>query len=161
MDSRMDDPTYCPLEVLVKPERLAEFRRDIYDNCSDEWIPDYTRHFLCRSCCAQHNKHDQKTPLLFKLEAYEKCMTALSSKTYAMVQTDGKEKVASKGIQKKALLFKLGDAVNEAMEGCLQQGVDTQITNTSFRLHKGSIHTVQQSKSAFKSMSKDRYRLMG
>ena len=35
------------------------------------------------------------------------------------------------------------------MEGCLQQGVDTQITNTSFRLHKGSIHTVQQSKSAF------------
>ena len=102
--ARMDDPTYCPLEVLVKPERLAEFRRDIYDNCSDEWIPDYTRHFLCRSCCAQHNKHDQKTPLLFKLEAYGKSMTALSSKTYAMVQTDGKEKVASKGIQKKAFV---------------------------------------------------------
>ena len=76
-------------------------------------------------------------------------MTALCSKTYAMVQSDGKEKVASKGIQKKALLHLLGDAVNESMSRRLHEGEDTVVENTSFRLHKGEIHTVKQKKSAF------------
>ena len=79
---------------------------------------------------------------------YGKHMTTLCSKTYAMVQSDGSEKVASKGVQKKALLHILGDAVNEAMGQCLHEGQDTLIENTSFRLHKGEIHTVKQ-KSAF------------
>ena len=146
---QMDDPTYCPLAPLVRAERQAEFEECVYHNCDDNWVPDYSRHFLCRGCCAGHNKHDQKTPLLFKLEAYGKHMTALCSKTYAMVQSDGKEKVASKAIQKKALLYKLGDAVNDAMDQCLHQGEDTLVENTTFRIHKGEIHTVKQNKSAF------------
>ena len=76
-------------------------------------------------------------------------MTALSSKTYAMVQSNGTEKVASKGVQKKALLHVLGDAVNESMDQCLHEGQDTIIENTSFRLYKGEIHTMKQKKSAF------------
>ena len=76
-------------------------------------------------------------------------MTALCSKTYAMVQSDGTEKVASKGVQKKVLLHLLGDAVNESMDKCLHEGQDTLTENTSFRLHKGAIHTMKQKKSAF------------
>ena len=145
---RMDDPTYCPLRPLVREHCLAEFDACLYNHCYDDWVPDYSRDFLCRCCCARHNKHDQKTPLLFKLEAYGKDMTALCSKTYAMVQSDGTEKVASKGVQKKALLHVLGDAVNESMDRCLHEGQDTIIENTSFRLHKGEIHTMKQKKSA-------------
>ena len=146
---RMDDPTYCPLRSLVREDRLAEFDEHLYGNCRDDWQPDYSSDFLCRCCCAQHNKFDQKTPLLFKLEAYGKNMTELCSKTYAMVQSDGTEKVASKGVQKKALLHLLGDAVNESMSRCLHEGEDTMVENTSFRLHKGEIHTMKQKKSAF------------
>ena len=146
---RMNDPTYCPLLALVKPEKWQEFCEGIYQHCDDQWKPDYSRHFLCRGCCEKHNKHDQKTPLLFKLEAYGKYMTAMCSKTYAMVQSDGKEKLASKGIQKKALMHVLGDGVNEAMDKCLHEGVDTQIENITFRLHQGRMHTVKQRKSAF------------
>ena len=85
----------------MREHRLAKFDECIFNNCQDNWVPDYNIDFLCRCCCARHKKHDQKTPLLFKLEAYGKNMTALCSKTYAMVQADGSEKVASKGYKRK------------------------------------------------------------
>ena len=59
---RMDDPTYCPLRPLVREERLQEFEKHVFGNCRDDWVPDYSADFLCRCCCARHNKYDQKTP---------------------------------------------------------------------------------------------------
>ena len=73
---------------------------------------------------------------------------ALFSKIYALSQPDGTEKLASKGFQKKALLYNLGNAVNESISVCLHEGQETMVQNTSFRLHLSHMHTVLQKKSA-------------
>ena len=90
-----NDIWYCPLESLVMPEKLNSFREGIYGHCYDGWQPDYNMHFLNRCCCKKHAQHDQKTPGLFKLEAYGKSMIALCSKTYALELMDGGDKLAT------------------------------------------------------------------
>ena len=101
------------------PEKLNSFREVIYGHCYDGWQPDYNIHFLTRCCCKKHAQHDQKTPGLFKLEAYGKSMVALCSKTYALELMDGGDKLATKGVQKNSLLHTLaGASVCESMAKC-------------------------------------------
>jgi hypothetical protein len=101
-----DDLDYHPFTTKIRPHLMEQWRALIWsqtDCCYDEWVPDYTRHFEPRRCCVDHNKHDQKTPFLFKLEAWGNKMTALSSKTYSLVEDGVGTKFATKGIQKRAI----------------------------------------------------------
>ena len=150
LDRLKNDICYCPLESLVMPEKLNSFREGIYGHCYDGWQPDYNIHFLTRCCCKKHAQHNQKTPGLFKLEAYGKSMVALCSKIYALELMDGGDKLATKGVQKKALLHTLaGASVCQSMAKCLNDGDDLMVENSSFRLYKQEMHTVKQKKSAY------------
>ena len=55
-----------------------------------------------RQCCEARRVYDEKTPSLFKTEWDGYSMVALSSKTYYCRDSQGQDKLSSKGLQKKA-----------------------------------------------------------
>jgi hypothetical protein len=145
LDEKSDefDLNYHPFEQWIRPHLMEQWRALIWsqtDCCYDEWVPDYTRHFEPRRCCSRHNTHDQKTPFLFKLEAWGTSMTALSSKTYSLVKSDGGSKYATKGVQKTAIQKSLaeGEGVYDKMKDALQSKTcGHPVTNVSLRMdHK-------------------------
>jgi hypothetical protein len=149
LDEKSDefDLNYHPFEQWIRPELLSQWRNLMwkgyseYDVCYDGWEPDYAIHFEPRRCCPKHNLRDQKTPFLFKLEAWGTSMTALSSKTYSLVKSDGGSKYATKGIQKTAIQRSLveGEGVFDKMKDALESKTCGQpVTNISLRMdHKG------------------------
>ena len=103
---------------MVKEGLLDAFKSKLYDHCEDDWQPDFSEHYFPRQCCATHNRYDQKTPGLFKLEKSGTGIVGLCSKTYCLQVIDGKEKFAVKGVNK----ANLGSGVYNQMLDVLQTG---------------------------------------
>jgi hypothetical protein len=146
---RLNDLAYHPLESMIKPHLLEQWRSLIWSraNCDSinnaVWTPDYDRHFEPRRCCKDCHMWDQKTPFLFKLEAVGTKMTALSSKTYCMVTTDGKTKFATKGVQGKAIHGSrlVGEDQHTHVYDKMKLALETKtcgepVTNKSFRMDR-------------------------
>ena len=57
-----NDLSYHPLMLMVKPDKLPEFKAMLYNRCHDDWEPIADIHFFPRQCCHEHNSLDQKRP---------------------------------------------------------------------------------------------------
>ena len=154
-----NDLSYHPLMSMVKPDKLPEFKAMLYNRCHDDWEPIDDIHFFPRQCCHEHNSLDQKRPGLFKTEVWVTEITCACSKTYSVITSDPdpkhptgfKEKIASKGIQARALKEVLQDCNKSFGELILQaqQGDFTQVTNVGFKTSdKQDIRTYRQKKNA-------------
>ena len=46
------------LEAIIKPNQLADYRKQVYDSCKDNFDPLY----FPRQCCDEHKDFDKRTP---------------------------------------------------------------------------------------------------
>ena len=73
-------------------------------DCRDDFKADNIANFFPRECCASHNRHDQRTPGLFK-ESSAAQMVALGSKTYCCFDEDVRNvKLSCEGLNKCSLI---------------------------------------------------------
>ena len=74
---------------IIKPDKLVDFYKAVYDSCDDNINiePGVNNYFLTRDCCDKHRKYDQYQPGLFKIEYREgKESIGLSSKSYILIK---------------------------------------------------------------------------
>lgn len=100
------DSTYIALKSptlneCVLPEMRETFDTTLKRNCSPARYGPNKDNFLCRMCCAGHNKFDTRTPGLVKLEWSGTKMICLCSKSYVSSSGPiGKVKFSLKGLSK-------------------------------------------------------------
>ena len=132
------------LEEAVEPQKRAEFEHRKKDFCGDDRHP---LGLLPRTCCAEHNRNDQKHPLLFKLEFDAQEVIALTSKTYFCVGFDGTStKFASKGVQKR---WVRQNQPKQIYQQVLDTGVPKGAENHGFRPINGTMYTYCTYRTAF------------
>jgi predicted NAD-dependent protein-ADP-ribosyltransferase YbiA (DUF1768 family) len=133
------------LYSIVRPHLKEEFRKKIYDNCSDdiEIIPE-NGFFFSRKCCERHLAYDNRTPGLCKLEAEGVKMICLSSKTYFLKINKENYKLSAKGVNKSLL----GNCLDK-FESVLASQKTESAVNRGFHLHKREMYTYKMRKNAF------------
>ena len=104
-----------------------------------------SNYYLTRTCCAEHSKHDSRTPGLFKLECAGIGIISLCSKSYCVKMKSG-IKFSSKGVNKNAL--------NKAtLFDLYKQTLLTKqlfiVKNTGIRQWKHNTITYEQKKKGF------------
>ena len=133
------------IESVMKNDDLrTAFHNTLHVNhCDDlEYGPDQG-HVFPRECCPRHNKFDQRTPGLFKLEASGIEMICLCSKTYSLKTANGHSKFSSKGLNKRALADP-----HSAMKKVLETGISASGTNIGIRTHNHEVCTYTQERNA-------------
>ena len=70
------------LEVVILPEKRAEWDQLRSKECTDDFTANATDNFFPKTCCNVHKKHDKREPGLFKEEFRCAEMLCLCSKTY-------------------------------------------------------------------------------
>ena len=172
LDPRLWEPLYTDtdsyymslsghgLHDCLRPERKADFYHHHHEWFPSEACDAHRAEFLdtmtrlgprawypARQCCATRRLYDEKTPGLFKTEWRGDGMVALCSKTYYCRNSEGQDKLSSKGLQKgpnaDALTF-------EAYRHVLTSGrAPGGLTNRGIRLGPGGrLYTYRQERSA-------------
>ena len=102
--------------------------------------------YLARQCCEALQVYDKKTPDLLKTEWDGNGMVALSSKTYYCRDSQGQDKLSSKGLQKKA---NANDLTIEAYRCVLSTGLLGGGVNRGIRVRpSGQVCTYWQARTA-------------
>jgi len=127
------------IEDIVKPSMRKEFDKQLNGYCGLQTPP---HPYLCRTCCAEHNFIDSKTPNLFKVEWTGHTVIALCSKTYIAVN-EKSTKLSTKGAQHSAMR-KMNPL--EKFTKVLQTAQPENVTNKGFRAVNGQIYTYSQKK---------------
>ncbi len=93
-----------------------------------------------RPCCVEHNKHEQRTPMLFKYEYVGDYLVATNCKTYhAGRYADNLKKQSSKGVSKLHSQLNKDDYLTVLTSGQPKNGV-----NLSFMVRDSNIFTYKQ-----------------
>lgn len=132
--------TDVSLDVLVKPELREE-----YESSKHLWFG--------RVDTKENQLFDMREPGLFKKEFSGTGIIALSSKCY-FAYGDGKEKLSSKGLNKKQNIL-TKERYLQALEGDVSQ----KFSNKGFRIKNNKIVTYTQSKSGLRLWNDKRRRV--
>ena len=143
-DSAYISITSEKIEDIIKPSFKELYNFNLKGFCTnDPYNADNIHHWFPRTCCPKHNKHDNRTPGLFKIEFEGEEIIGLSSKTYLVRQGD-KVKFSSKGVNKQHVenpLHTFRTVLNSQKSACGK--------NYGFRLDHNQICTYAQVKQAF------------
>jgi hypothetical protein len=128
----------------VKESKKTDFYYMMNGFCNRRDVTPDT-HFLPRDCCSTHNKHDQRTPGLFKEEFRGDRLIALASKTYAL-HCDEKDltKVSCKGVNKSQLQNTM-----EIFDNVLFNRENHIVENRGIRSIKRQMFSYKQPKTGF------------
>ena len=135
------------LEVVILPEKRAEWDQLRSKDCTDDFTANATDNFFPRTCCIVHKKHDKREPSLFKEEFRCAKMLCLCSKTYCCYDKQtNKHKFSSKGLNKRTL-EECGDGgPMPKYRKVLEEAVNVTSTNRRFRTIEHSAATYEQTK---------------
>ena len=93
------------IREIIKPNMKEVWNLLRSSDCKDTFQADNVGNFFPRECCTSHNKHDQRTPGLFKEEFRCTEMVALCSKTYCCFNEPHKNvKISCKGLNQCSLI---------------------------------------------------------
>ena len=93
------------IKDIIKPTMKEKWNQLRARDCRDDFQADNIANFFPRECCASHNRHDQRTPGLFKEEFRCTEMVALCSKTYCCFDEEVQNvKLSCKGLNKCSLI---------------------------------------------------------
>lgn len=138
--------TVGSLEEAVKPERIDEYKRRIYNSCHDNFKFEDGNWFI-RQCCEKHKQEDQFRPSMAKVECEGREIISLASKTYVLDGMDDNIKLSCKGISKKFVNKPL-----EIFRDVLTKGVKISSTNRGFICKSGVIYSYKQDRVGFNFM---------
>ena len=135
------------LEVVILPEKRAEWNQIRSKDCTDNFTANATDNFFPRTCCNVDKKHDKREPGLFKEEFRCVEMLCLCSKTYCCYDKQtNKHKFSSNGLNKR-ILEECGDGgPMSKYRKVLEEEVNVTSTNRGFRTIQHSVATYEQTK---------------